>query len=168
MTHYSGSVPATRRAPDWRTEALCAREDMAPYRELFFPLPGEKAKAAAAKQICAACPVAAACLDDAMRIEGGRGVESRHGIRGGLGPKGRRSRYEQKRQSRQPKPAPASPVASVEPKPRRRTRPAAECGTNSGYGKHVRDKTAICEPCRAAHAEADRRLRYQGTSRAVV
>ncbi|MFD5814364.1 WhiB family transcriptional regulator [Streptomyces sp. NPDC127038] len=162
MSHYTGSVPATERPVDWRTEALCAREDMAPYRELFFPLPGETAKAAAAKQICAACPVAAECLADAMRVEGGRGGESRHGIRGGLGPKGRRSRYEQARQSRQPK------TEQAEPKPPVKKREPAKCGTRAGYQKHQREKSAICAPCRQANTDADNRLRRTGTSKVAA
>lgn len=93
---YTGSVPDTLRPVDWRTEALCARPDMAAYRELFFPTPGEKGKALAAKQICAACPVRLACLEDALAVEGGCGHEKRHGIRGGLSPAGRRKRYDQR------------------------------------------------------------------------
>lgn len=95
---YTGSVPAPRRQPDdWRTQALCARPDMADYRETFFPHPGETAKANLAKQICAACPVRAACLEDALRVEAGRGHENRHGVRGGLSAKQRYARYTTRR-----------------------------------------------------------------------
>jgi WhiB family redox-sensing transcriptional regulator len=95
---YTGAVPDTEPGRAWLLNALCARKDMAPYRDLFFPHPGEKAKANAAKRICAACPVRQACLDDALAQEGGRGHESRFGVRGGLGPRGRRRRYDQLRQ----------------------------------------------------------------------
>lgn len=97
---YTGQTPDTEPAVDWRTDALCAQSQFADQRDMFFPHPGEKAKAAAAKKICAACPVRQACLDDALAEEGGRGHESRFGVRGGLGPRGRRRRYEQARQRR--------------------------------------------------------------------
>jgi hypothetical protein len=98
---YTGSVPDTLRPTDWRTDALCARPDMAEYRELFFPTPGDKKSARQAKQICAACPVRLACLADALAEEGGRSPGNRHGIRGGLSPNGRRGRYERSRQAQQ-------------------------------------------------------------------
>ena len=31
-----------------------------------------------------------------------------------------------------------------------------KCGTNSGYQKHMRDRTPPCDPCLEAHAEAKR------------
>ncbi|MFF9271103.1 WhiB family transcriptional regulator [Streptomyces rochei] len=43
-------------------------------------------------------------------------------------------------------------------------REPARCGTNSGYRRHVRERTEICAPCRRAHADADARLRRTGTS----
>lgn len=36
-------------------------------------------------------------------------------------------------------------------------RNAAQCGTDSGYRRHYRNRETACEPCRAAHAEANRR-----------
>lgn len=101
MSNYTGSVPDTEPARAWLTEALCARPDMAGFRNLFFPTPGDKETARQAKEICAACPVRLACLNDALAAEGGRSHDGRHGIRGGLGPRGRRRRYEQARKSRQ-------------------------------------------------------------------
>ncbi|GGQ83464.1 WhiB family transcriptional regulator [Streptomyces flaveolus] len=47
-------------------------------------------------------------------------------------------------------------------------REPAKCGTNSGYGRHLREKTEICAPCRQAHADADARLRRTGTSVAAA
>jgi WhiB family transcriptional regulator, redox-sensing transcriptional regulator len=88
---------SSQRATDWRTFAACRKEDP----ELFFPLPGEAGKIAAAKRICGSCPVRRACLADALAMEGGRSGESRHGVRGGLGPSGRRNRYEQMRKRQQ-------------------------------------------------------------------
>jgi hypothetical protein len=162
MSHYTGSVPTTKRAPDWRTKALCARDDMASYRDLFFPHPGEKDKAAAAKRICAACTVRAACLDDALAVEANRSIEHRHGVRGGLGPKARRSEYERRRKA-EPQKAPAP-----EPKPAPKKREPAKCGTRAGYRKHQREKSAICGPCRQANTDADNRLRRTGTSKVAV
>jgi WhiB family redox-sensing transcriptional regulator len=52
--------------------------------ELFFPAKGEHGKAARAKQVCARCPVRAACLADAMA------TRDQFGIRGGLTPNERR------------------------------------------------------------------------------
>lgn len=44
----------------------------------------------------------------------------------------------------------------------------AECGTRAGYQKHLREKTAICGPCRQANADADNRLRRTGTTKVLV
>jgi WhiB family redox-sensing transcriptional regulator len=55
---------------NWRGEALCARPGTDP--ELFFPIETAAhapARIAAAKRVCAACPVQAACLADLMRWE---------------------------------------------------------------------------------------------------
>ncbi len=38
----------------------------------------------------------------------------------------------------------------------RQVRKPAECGTQAGYQRHVRENTPICEPCRTAHTEAHR------------
>lgn len=97
MTRLTYNVHDTEPARAWIAEALCAQPDMAAFRDLFFPNPGEKGKAAEAKRICAACPVRVACLEDALAEEGGRGHESRHGIRGGMGPRGRRYQYVERR-----------------------------------------------------------------------
>lgn len=44
----------------------------------------------------------------------------------------------------------------------------AECGTRSGYQKHVRERTAICQPCREANTNADNRLRRTGTTKELA
>lgn len=126
MSHYSGSVPATERPVDWRVEAICARDDMADHRDLFFPLPGDKAAAAAAKQICAACPVRAACLDDALAIEGGRSHDNRYGIRGGLTSKQRYARYSAGKKSR-----------TAQPRQPRTLQSIYDAGTERVSGGHV-------------------------------
>jgi WhiB family redox-sensing transcriptional regulator len=84
---------------EWKQRALCARPELAPLRDLFFPGPKDTETAATAKQICAACPVRQACLDAAIAEEGGASHSYRFGIRGGLGPRGRRYRYEQARKN---------------------------------------------------------------------
>jgi WhiB family transcriptional regulator, redox-sensing transcriptional regulator len=56
---------AARVALDWRGYAACQRADPS----LFFPAGAEgalQAQATRAKQVCAACPVQAACLDCAL------------------------------------------------------------------------------------------------------
>ena len=63
---------------DWRDLALCAETDP----EAFFPEKGGSTRAA--KRVCFACEVRAACLDDALA----RG--ERHGVWGGLSYKQRR------------------------------------------------------------------------------
>jgi hypothetical protein len=52
------------RDEDWRADAACASPGVDP--ELFFPDRGEQWKAAQARQVCAGCPVAAACLHEAL------------------------------------------------------------------------------------------------------
>jgi WhiB family transcriptional regulator, redox-sensing transcriptional regulator len=59
--------------PAWVADGLCAQTDP----EAFFPEPETPAAARSAKQVCAACPVRAACLEDALA----RG--ERHGVWGG-------------------------------------------------------------------------------------
>ncbi|MBU8549757.1 WhiB family transcriptional regulator [Streptomyces sp. Babs14] len=82
MSQYTGAVPATERATDWRDLALCATTA---HRGVdFFPHPGDQQGAAKAVSVCADCPVWRDCLTDALRTEGGSRPEYRHGIRGGL------------------------------------------------------------------------------------
>lgn len=63
----------------WTAAALCQQTDP----DLFFPAPGDKATAAAAKRICTACPVRTECLEYAIR------TRQPHGIWAGIGPKHR-------------------------------------------------------------------------------
>ncbi|MBN9113179.1 MAG: WhiB family transcriptional regulator [Pseudonocardia sp.] len=71
---------------DWRADALCGRVDP----ELFFPTaedgPLYEAQVAAAKRVCAGCPVRARCLDYALTalpdgIAGGTTPEERAKLR---------------------------------------------------------------------------------------
>ena len=61
-------------------DALCVGMDP----EVFFPLPGDVLGIAAAKAVCAACPVRAFCAEYAVR------TGSDDGIFGGLTPDERR------------------------------------------------------------------------------
>lgn len=54
--------------PNWRDHAAC--KGMA--ARLFFPGRGESS--VEAKEVCAACPVQAACLDDALAQPEGFGI----------------------------------------------------------------------------------------------
>lgn len=70
----------------WRTSALCAQTDP----EVFFPEPGGSPELA--KRICAACPVQAACHEDAlawgdvMGVWGGHTEADRRRIKRARGP----------------------------------------------------------------------------------
>jgi hypothetical protein len=83
MSHYTGSVPATKRATDWRDLALCRDEDP----ELFFPK-GETGPWAGqideAKAVCRRCPSQEPCLQWALNT----GEEN--GVFGGLSASERR------------------------------------------------------------------------------
>ena len=80
-----GLRPATAVDEDdnplsWQTDALCAQTDP----EAFFPEKGGSTNKA--KSICAACPVAAACLDYALAnreeygVWGGKSEPERRGL----------------------------------------------------------------------------------------
>lgn len=62
----------------------CANEDL----EIFFPLDTDRRGVALAKSVCAGCPWATDCLEDAMRVETS-GKAQRYGIYGGLTPRQR-------------------------------------------------------------------------------
>jgi len=63
--------------PDWHEQAACRDADP----ELFFPEPGEHEQIAAAKGVCAACPVRVPCLADVTAWEQ---PGYRSGVAGGL------------------------------------------------------------------------------------
>lgn len=70
---WTGGAPLIRPEP-WMADALCAQT--AP--DSFFPEKGDRQAAVAAKKICAKCPVAAECLEFAVR------TKQHHGIWGGV------------------------------------------------------------------------------------
>ncbi|MFF4834059.1 WhiB family transcriptional regulator [Streptomyces sp. NPDC001315] len=79
MSHYQGSVPETLRPIDWRATAACvgAGEDMFPG--------GDESEIERAKRYCRACPVTAACLEQALDNR------EPHGVWGGTTDAERRS-----------------------------------------------------------------------------
>jgi WhiB family redox-sensing transcriptional regulator len=64
----------------WREQAICAQTDAA----VFFPEAG--ANATVARRVCAACPVRADCLTDALAHR-----DIAFGVRGALTPTQRRA-----------------------------------------------------------------------------
>jgi WhiB family transcriptional regulator, redox-sensing transcriptional regulator len=78
--HMRPKAPALSLAPPeaWTEAALCAQVDP----ELFYPEKGGAVRDA--KRICAACPVAAECLEYALRCN------DIFGVYGGLSPRQRR------------------------------------------------------------------------------
>lgn len=146
MSQYSGSVPDTLRAADWRDRALCA---LPANRTVdFFPHPTDEQGIAKATALCEACPVRQLCLLDAIAQEGGSRPEYRWGIRGGLTGD---QRFNRRR---------VLVRACGEAEPALRPR-VAKCGTYSGYQKHLREKTDICAPCRKAKNEANRKQKQR-------
>jgi WhiB family redox-sensing transcriptional regulator len=73
---------------DWEASAACAEVDPA----LWFPTRGGDGGAEATRICTTSCPVRDECLTDAMAEEAGLGPKSRHGVRGGLGPRQRAAR----------------------------------------------------------------------------
>lgn len=89
ITH-AATVPDTAARPGaWKDSAVCLAADP----DLFFPAQGNRAGADDARMVCRSCPVRLDCLEDALQHEGGRSVQSRHGIYGGLSPKQRYNVY---------------------------------------------------------------------------
>jgi WhiB family transcriptional regulator, redox-sensing transcriptional regulator len=80
MTTTTG--PARHRSlgdQTWQAEAVCQPTEYNPVDpDLFFPDPDETEKIAAAKALCAQCPVRRTCLDAALE------TRDIHGIRGGM------------------------------------------------------------------------------------
>ncbi|MBX9392226.1 WhiB family transcriptional regulator [Streptomyces sp. TRM72054] len=62
MTHYNGSVPETKRKPDWRDQAACGGNDT----DVWFPHPTNHRDVQAAKQGCFSCPVMFQCAQYAL------------------------------------------------------------------------------------------------------
>lgn len=128
----------TRTIPEmgqWRYDAACAGHPP----DVFFPDPFDRATTKAAKAICANCPVAQPCLDEALAeeiqvgIRGGRTVAERSGFR-----------------------------------PERAARGLQGCGTQAGYDYHRRHGERPCFDCGSAHRVyvAERHAVRRGLARA--
>lgn len=156
MSQYTGSVPDTLRATDWRANALCATP--AGRRIDFFPNPGDEQGIAKAKAICAACPVAAACLRDALAQEGGSHPEYRWGVRGGLTGDQRFNRHRTLVRARGRNADDDEPqTAMAQSSGKSRGQKTAPCGTEAAYKRHLRWNEQPCSPCREANAARQRK-----------
>ncbi|MGX1909034.1 WhiB family transcriptional regulator [Streptomyces phaeochromogenes] len=132
----------------WALRAACNGYDL----DVFFTESKNGMKRA--KQICAGCPVRRQCLAEALRAEN----DSRFGVSGGLTAAERSRLVKSRAEPAKPEPEPVT----------RSGRPAAKCGTRSGYTRHTREKTEICAPCRQANTDAYNRLVRTGTTKALM
>ncbi|MFJ3170604.1 WhiB family transcriptional regulator [Streptomyces roseus] len=94
MKTYSNRRPLfiAERPRTWRDDAACiglGRLFLPDRVETIPSTPQGLRMVAAAKRVCADCPVAEACLADAMAVEGGTDHHGRAGVRGGLTPQER-------------------------------------------------------------------------------
>lgn len=74
---------------NWRHSAACLDAVDAD----FFPVRQGGGEYEAAREVCHGCPVQVECLDVAMTTEGSRSGGARFGMRGGLTPAERATRY---------------------------------------------------------------------------
>jgi WhiB family redox-sensing transcriptional regulator len=72
---------------NWAEFATCHAEDVD--GDLFYPVSYSSPEVEEARKICGRCPVADACLQDALDKEGQKDAKSRHGICGGRTPRER-------------------------------------------------------------------------------
>ena len=110
---------------NWRTLAACAGLDPA----LFFAERGDTLTVRNARAVCAACPVAAECLEYALDND------ETQGMWGGLC--GDELRAEKRRRAR------TTPPGTL--------RTPFVHGVEAGWYKHRRLGTAPCQSCREAH-----------------
>ncbi|MEV7770470.1 WhiB family transcriptional regulator [Kitasatospora sp. NPDC086791] len=75
----------------WGALGACCDEEID--GDLFYPVsytsPEGRDQVEEARKVCGRCPVAAACLQDALDREGQKDTKSRHGICGGRTPRER-------------------------------------------------------------------------------
>ncbi|MHB1762639.1 MAG: WhiB family transcriptional regulator [Acidimicrobiales bacterium] len=126
--------PALRHAAEdelcsWADQGRCKGLDP----DMFFPTRGaDGATIAAAKAVCAECPVRSECLAWALRHE-------KFGIWGGTSEKERRALRRQ---------------LGIRVDNLARDERHDACGTDGGYQHHIRAGVSTCMACRAAHARA--------------
>lgn len=140
------------RAPDtlapaatWARCAACLDDDPEKYFDERY-LPSNLA--------CGSCPVAAQCLDEAMRAEGTTAASMRFGVYGGLTTK---QRAELAQQRVRPAAA-AGPAVRTSP---HGIAPTEPCGTRAAYRRHHRRNETPCAAYKAAErlARAGRKAR---------
>jgi WhiB family redox-sensing transcriptional regulator len=163
VTHYNGSVPETKRAPDWRDDAACRDEDS----EAFFASSSTsegKRLIQHAKAVCSGCLSRDECGQWALE------TRQAYGMWGGM-TEDERKAVLRRRGIRIKDHAPDEPeattaeVAALRPKV---GRPRAECGTPAAYDRHVRNGEPIDAACRKAHAEKTARYRATGSTKVAV
>lgn len=139
MADLLGDLDERLRRPAWQRQAACRSVDPA----IFYPTTGQGS--AAAKAVCAACPVRSPCLEAALaRPED-------DGIWGGTTPR-------QRRQMR-------DGAATQEVGPR--TQPTRDvCGTPAGAQRHRKRGEEPCPACLEAAAAYVRAWRRQKARRA--
>lgn len=113
----------------WMAQAACRQHPP----DTFYPLPTDIHTQAAAKRICATCPVQTYCLKYALEHD------EPHGIWGGLTPRERRNLQRDGR----------PPTIT------------AQCGTTTGAHQHYRRDEPCCPACRTAASRARRNQRAQ-------
>jgi hypothetical protein len=148
MTHHTGSVPETKRKPDWRDDAACREEDS----EAFFANSATSEGKLAiqhAKSICARCPSQVQCGQWALE------TRQAYGVWGGL------SEDERRRTLR-------IRIKDGDAEPRKGGRPRAKCGTASAYDRHVKYGEPIDDACRAAHTAASAEQRARARQKAAA
>jgi hypothetical protein len=89
-----------RVTANWQARAACAGTDP----DMWDP--ADRKESDACKAICSRCPVREACLEDALRAEGGASDSYRTGVRGGKSPDERYAIY--RARTAKPKPDPAT------------------------------------------------------------
>lgn len=73
MSHYSGSVPETKRKTDWRDHSAC-RGRGTKVNDPWFPKPGNTDAVQTAKSVCFGCPVMLQCAQFALTTDQETGV----------------------------------------------------------------------------------------------
>ncbi|WP_312870613.1 WhiB family transcriptional regulator [Streptomyces himalayensis] len=159
MTAHTNTPRLLPAAPDWHGNSLCSGPEYDGQRDMWFPKQTSTDEIREAKSVCYRCPVIRECLAWAFQHGEDRGIW------GGL------TEWERRRihKRRRPKTGQGAGVNA----PGKRQAPAmkrepAKCGTRSGYQRHRKNGETACGACRDANADADRRLRNTGTTKAAA
>jgi hypothetical protein len=147
--------------PAWQDSASCIGPEHDDHRDLWYAPDSDHKGVAHAVSICKQCPVVKECAAAAFASG------EKFGIWGGMTARQRKLALRRATKARARAKAAAPETAPVPVKAKRSRKPA-ECGTRSGYQKHLRDKTEICAPCRQANTDADNRLRRTGTTKELA